>query len=89
MFAKLGGRLEPISYWVVVGERVALTGPQQKLAQLHYTLRGLIPDGTLVRVSNIDADADKSYLLHDEFVSEMVAAIAAPLRPRVVGLAGT
>ena len=88
MFARLGPRMEPISYWVVVGDTVALTGPQQKLAQLRYTLRGLIPDGTLVQVSNIDADADKSYRLHDEFVREMVAAIAAPLRTRVVGLAG-
>jgi EpsI family protein len=87
MFAKLGARMEPISYWVVVGDHVALTGPQQKLAQLRYTLRGLIPDGTLVRVSNIDADADKSYLVHDAFVREMVAAIPEQLRSRVVGMA--
>lgn len=88
MFAKLGARLEPISYWVVVGDHVALTGTQQKLAQLRYTLRGLIPDGTLVRVSNIDADADKSYRVHDEFIREMVAAIPEQLRSRVVGMAG-
>jgi EpsI family protein len=88
LFAKLGGRMEPITYWVVVGEKVALTGPQQKLAQLNYSLRGLIPDGTLVRVSNIDPDADKSYLVHDEFVRELAAAVPEALKSRVVGSPG-
>ena len=87
MFAKLGARLEPISYWLVVGDRVALTGPQLKLTQLQYTLRGVIPDGTLIRVSNIDdrPNPAPSYALHDEFLREMAAAIPEELRPRVVG----
>lgn len=88
LFAELGGRKEPITYWVVVGEHVALTGPQQKLAQLQYTLRGLIPDGTLIRVSNIDADTTKSYQIHDAFLREMAAAIPDALKSRVVGLVG-
>lgn len=88
MFAKLGGRLEPITYWVVVGEQVALTGPQQKLAQLSYSLRGLIPDGTLVRVSSIDPDAEKSYVVHDAFVKELAAAVPDALKSRVVGKPG-
>jgi EpsI family protein len=85
LLTKLGGRIEPVSYWVVVGERVALSGPQQKLAQLAYSVRGIIPDGTLVRVSNIDADAAKSYALHESFVREMAAAIPQDRLTRVVG----
>lgn len=88
LFAKMGSRLEPITYWVVVGEHVALTGPQQKLAQLKYSMRGMIPDGTLVRVSNIDADVDKSFALHDTFVQQMLSATPAALRSRMVGKAG-
>lgn len=88
LFAKMGGRLEPITYWVVVGDHVALTGPQQKLAQLRYSMRGMIPDGTLVRVSNIDGDVEKSFQAHDIFVQQMLAATAEPLKSRMVGKAG-
>lgn len=87
MVAKLGSRIEPISYWLVVGDRVALTGPQLKFAQLQYTLRGVIPDGTLIRVSNIDDRQSPvtSYAIHDEFLREMAAAIPESLRSRVIG----
>jgi len=89
LLTKVGGRIEPVTYWVVVGERIALSGPQQKLAQLSYSVRGIIPDGTLVRVSNIDADAPKSYALHQAFVREMTAAIPADRLTRVVGNGST
>ena len=88
LVAKAGGRVEPISYWVMVGNRVALSGTEQKLAQLTYSSRGLIPDGMLVRVSNIDADAPKAYLLHQGFVAAMAHAIRPDLQAQVIGKAG-
>jgi EpsI family protein len=89
LVARLGGRNEPISYWVVVGDRVALSGTEQKLAQLSYTTRGIVPDGMLVRVSNISTDANDAFALHQRFVSAMTQAIPAELLPRVVGLTGS
>ena len=38
LMAQLGQRNEPITYWVVVGNEVATTGIEQKLAQMRYGL---------------------------------------------------
>lgn len=85
LLTKQGNRIEPVSYWVVVGERIALTGPQQKLAQLAYSSRGIIPDGMLVRVSNIDSEVAKSYALHESFVRQLAEVIPQDRLSRVVG----
>lgn len=87
MFAKLGPRYEPVTFWFVVGERTAVSGQQQKLAQLSYGLRGLIPDGMLVRVSSIDSDADAAYRMQARFITDMRAAMPQPSRLRVFGRA--
>ena len=85
MLAKLGQRYEPVTFWFVVGERIAVSGQQQKLAQLSYGLRGLIPDGMLVRVSNIDPDAEAGYRAQSRFIADMRAAMPQPARLRVFG----
>lgn len=83
--SRLGGRIEPISYWITVGDRITLSGTEQKLAQLSYSTRGVVPDGMLVRVSSIDANAAKAYALHQSFVAEMARAIRPELQTQVVG----
>lgn len=88
LVARLGGRIEPISYWVTVGDRIALGPGEQKLAQLRYGFSGLIADGMLVRISNIDRDVEKSYLLHQRFFDEMSRAMAPPVLARVIGTLG-
>ena len=84
--SRLGGRIEPITYWMVVGERIALSGTEQKLAQLAYSTRGVIPDGMLVRVSSIDADAANAYRVQHGFVRGLALAVVPALQARVVGL---
>ena len=81
----LGTRHEPITYWIVVGDSTVTTGMEQKLVQLKYGLRGLIPDGMLVRISSIDADSENAHALHREFVGELAAALDAESRRRVFG----
>jgi EpsI family protein len=85
LVASAGARVEPITYWMTIGELVARTGLETKLAQLRYSTRGLIPDGLLVRVSNISEDSASSFRLHDLFVEELVAAMSPNERWRVVG----
>ena len=87
LVARAGARVEPISYWVMVGDFVVLSGTEQKLAQLRYTTGGVIPDGMLVRVSNIDANAAASYALHVGFITQMTQAMPANVRDRIVGAA--
>lgn len=85
LLSKQGSRVEPITYWITVGERVTISGTEQKLAQLSYSTRGIVPDGMLVRVSTIDANAEKAYDVQRRFLAEMAQGIQADQRPRVVG----
>ena len=85
MVAKLGPRVEPITFWFAVGDYVAVSGQDQKLAQLRYGLRGLIPDGMLVRVSSIDSDEKAAYALQADFVRQMHEAFDPSWVPRVFG----
>jgi EpsI family protein len=87
MFAKQGQRYEPVTFWFVVGEYVAVSGQQQKLAQLRYGVRGIIPDGMLVRVSSIDPDAAAAYQVQARFIADMRAAMPQPARLRAFGSA--
>lgn len=85
LVASLGARVEPISYWVMVGEQGALSGPEQKLAQLRYGVKGLIADGLLMRVSSIGNEADQAYALHQRFIADAHAAMTPTLRSRYFG----
>lgn len=85
LVAKQGLRNEPITYWVVVGDKIATTGIEQKLAQMRYGLRGVIADGMLVRVSSIDADMTHAHGLQASFIGEMAAAMPSEARARVFG----
>lgn len=85
LIAQQGSRVEPITYWMTIGTLVARTGLETKFAQLKYSIRGLVPDGLLIRVSNLSADTDRSYALHDLFVTQLIAAMATTDRWRVVG----
>jgi EpsI family protein len=85
LIGKLGPRVEPITYWVVVGGEVVTTGIGQKLAQMRYGLRGVIADGMLIRVSNIDANSSQAFRIQARFVVDMLQAMSAVNRARAVG----
>lgn len=85
LVAKLGGRVEPITYWILVGDRATVTGSEMKLAQLGYSTRGVVPDGMLVRVSSIGTDAPVAYTVHERFVGDLLRSMPAEQRTRVVG----
>lgn len=85
MVATLNNRVEPITYWVVVGDRVVANSWALKKAKLAYALKGQIPDATLMRVSSIAEDSNQAYQLQQEFVNEMLAAMPAALRMHFSG----
>lgn len=85
LVARLGGRNEPITYWVTVGELIATSGTQQKLTQLRYSTRGIIPDGMLVRVSSIDSDVQRAFRVHQGFIDQLAGAITGDAKPRIFG----
>lgn len=79
-------RHEPITYWLVVGDRVTVSRTDQKLAQFSLGLKGLIPDGMLVRVSNIDVDMARGHQLQAGFLQDLAVAFPAAARDRVFGV---
>lgn len=86
LLTRLGGRVEPLTYWITVGDRVpGASGFRQKFAQLGYGLRGSIPDGMIVRVSSIDRQAEAAWALQSRFLDELIAALPEDRRSRVVG----
>lgn len=86
LMTRQGPRLEPVTYWVVIGRRNTLGGIDKKLIELDYARRGQIPDGLLFRVSSIDADAGHAFALHDQFIRALAAGLPDPLLQRIYGL---
>lgn len=83
--SQLGSRIEPITYWIVIGDRVVTSGTEQKLAQIRFGMRGLIPDGILIRVSSIDKNSEHAFEIQDEFIRSMVAEMKTTDRARLIG----
>jgi EpsI family protein len=80
-------RNEPITYWVTIGDKAVMSGLGQKYQRFLYGLTGKIPDGMLVRVSTIEADANNAYRVQDRFVNEMLDAMSPRDRLRLLGAA--
>ena len=85
LVTQLGGRVEPLTYWITVGERITISGTEQKLAQLSYSTRGVVPDGMLVRVSSIDRDTGKAFQLQQGFIAALAVAVPVAQQAQVIG----
>jgi EpsI family protein len=85
LVAQLNDRIEPITYWIMVGERQTLSGTEQKLAQLSYSTRGIVPDGMLIRVSSLNANATAAFALHQAFMADLATTLRPEVRARVMG----
>jgi EpsI family protein len=85
LVARRSDRVEPISYWITVGEYVELPGLRRKLAQLRYGLQGEIPDGMIIRVSSIDARIENAFEIHEHFLRSWLGASAPDARQRFFG----
>lgn len=85
LVAQMGARTEPITYWLTVGDEVTSFGYPQRWSTIRHGLRGLVPDGVLVRLSSIDDDAASAYITHERFAQEMLAAMSKAQRARLIG----
>lgn len=87
LHTQMGARHEPVTYWVVIGDRVVSTGVQRKWIQLQYAAQGWIPDGLLFRVSSIDADTEGAYEQQFAFVRALAPQLSSATRKRLLGMA--
>lgn len=87
LVAGVGGRNEPISYWLVIGRSVASFGYGHRIALLKYGLTGHVPDGMLIRVSSIDDDEAAAFKEQDAFLRDLLSSLAPEFRSRILGQA--
>lgn len=85
MFAVQQNRNEPVTYWFTVGDRVVLSAFDRTIVQLKYGLTGEIPDGMLVRVSNLSSNPDTAYQTHIAFVRDLIAHLKKQDIKRLIG----
>jgi EpsI family protein len=76
LIAERESRFEPISYWMRVGNDITTGVVDRQIIRLKYGLRGIIPDGALMRVSTIGLPEAASYRLQDQFIRDLLAAVA-------------
>jgi EpsI family protein len=87
LVAATSTRHEPITYWLIVGDQITTFGRGHKIATLEYGLRGVIPDGMLIRVSSIDPEDEHAFRLQQRFIDDMLAAMTPANRVVVLGSA--
>jgi EpsI family protein len=76
LVAQREARYEPISYWMRVGNDIATGIVDRQIIRLKYGLRGIIPDGALIRTSTVGLSQEMSFKVQDQFIRDFLAAVA-------------
>lgn len=85
MLAVLGDRSEPVTYWFTMGDRVVRGRLERLEVQLASGLKGVVPDGMLVRVSSLSADPSAAYAGQRRFIAQLLEAVPADSATRLAG----
>ncbi len=86
LYATQGPRTEPILYWLSSSGEVTNFGSALRWRQIQLGLKGVVPEGFLVRASLIGPDEGKSYETLARFLSAMLDSLPAETRRRVAGI---
>jgi len=85
MFAEKEQRKEPVTYWFTMGNQVVLSRTERFMVQLKYSVAGVIPDGLLVRVSNLSGDPATAYALQHAFLNQLMATVDKTASVKLLG----
>lgn len=80
-----GNRIEPLLFWILVGDQIASSGSDRKIIQMKYGMKGIIPDGLLVRISSIDPEYSLALRKQEEFARDLYRALSIQAQVRVFG----
>jgi EpsI family protein len=80
-----GARVEPVTYWMVIGDQPVSTPASHKYHQIKYAFQGLIADGLLVRVSSFAPLVAESYQEQAQFIRQWQAVVPVKQRSRLFG----
>ena len=79
-------RIEPVTYWAMVGDQVVLGSLQRKMVELRYGLRGYTVDGMLFRVSSIDAGSARAFAQQAHFITQLLGVLSPGDRRVLAGI---
>ncbi len=85
LVAQRGPRFEPITYWMRVGSKIASGFFDSKIVRWEYGLRGVVPDGVLVRVSTLGLRQNSAYEIQEEFIRDLLGDLPPRYRRFFVG----
>jgi len=85
LIAERESRYEPITYWMKVGDDISNGVVDNQISRLKYGLRGILPDGALIRVSTIGLPKDASFKLQDQFINDLLATLPSQERGFFLG----
>lgn len=80
-------QVEQILYWTRIGESFPESGSEQRLVKFRLQLRGIVPDGVLVRFSNVLHDPVAGLALNERFARAFLAACPPVARLALAGSA--
>jgi EpsI family protein len=80
-----GPRIEQVLYWTRIGREFPRSYDEQRSSVMAQNLRGLLPDGALIRLSVIDANASASLATMIQFSQQLFASGNDRCRKMLVG----
>jgi EpsI family protein len=87
MVATRGERIEPVTYWLTMADRVVLGRAERLQSQIAAGFKGRIPDGMLVRVSSLSGDAAAAFAAQQAFAAALFSAVPQSQTQRFIGAA--
>lgn len=85
LLAKQAERIEPITYWIKIGDSIAVNGFAWRIERIKYGLSGSIPDGLLFRVSSIGSDLQQQYEIQASFIQALAASLTPEQYKQILG----
>jgi EpsI family protein len=85
LIAQREDRIEPITYWMRLGDTIAIGPVERQVLKVEYGLRGYITDGALVRISTDGLPPEQSYRLQEAFIRDFLKEIDPETRKFIIG----
>lgn len=85
LIAQRNQRREPLTYWVVVGDKAVTGAVNAKLTGLSYGLRGVIPDGLIIRISSVGMGDEQAFAGQEAFTRELLDSLAPRWKSKLSG----
>lgn len=85
ILAKQVNRIEPITYWITIGNSIALDGLSWRWQRIKYGLTGQLPDGLLFRASSIGNNIEEQYQVQQSFITDLINHLEVSDVARIAG----